>query len=78
LFSSHTDVRILIRRTIYGVALGGPLCLVGRVMGLGFGDLAGSKAMITVVISGLVMVVLQFVIAKEWLREVRPAFGGAL
>ena len=67
-----------IRRIIYAVALSIPLCLVGRVMGAGFGELSVSKAMIALVISGLMMVVLQYVMAKTWLREVRPTVGRVL
>ena len=64
-----------IRRIIYAIALGVPLCLVGRVMGVGLGELSGIKAVFALVISGLVMVLFQYVMAKEWLHEVRHAVG---
>jgi len=48
------------------------------VMGVGFGELSEIKAVIALVISGLMMVVLQYIMAKAWLREVRLAVGGAL
>ncbi|MEK7763722.1 MAG: hypothetical protein AAB433_19290, partial [Nitrospirota bacterium] len=68
-------VRWPIRRIMYAVALSIPLCLVGRVMGVGFGELSEIKAVIALVISGLMMVVLQYVMAKTWLHEVRSAVG---
>ena len=64
-----------IRRIIYAIALGVPLCLVGRVMGVGLGELSGIKAVFALVISGLVMVLFQYAMAKEWLHEVRHAAG---
>jgi len=64
-----------IRRIMYALALGVPLCLVGRLMGVGLGELSVSKAAVALVISGLVMVLFQYVMAKEWLREVRQAAG---
>lgn len=67
-----------IRRIIYAAALGVPLCLMGRAMGVGLGELSESKAVLALVISGLVMVLLQYVMAKEWLREVRPVVGRGL
>ncbi len=42
-------------------------------MGVGLGELSESKAMIALVISGTVMVFLQYVMAKEWIRQIRPA-----
>lgn len=65
-----------VRRILYAAALALPLCLLGRVMGTGFGELSESKAMIALVISGLVMVLLQYVMAKKWLHQGRPAAGG--
>lgn len=67
-----------IRRIMYAAALGVPLCLMGRVMGTGLGELSESKAVIALVTSGMVMLLLQYVLAKEWLREVRPAVGRSL
>jgi O-antigen/teichoic acid export membrane protein len=67
-----------IRRIMYAVALSIPLCLVGRVMGVGFGELSEIKAVIALLISGLMMVVLQYVMAKTWLREVSLAVGRVL
>jgi O-antigen/teichoic acid export membrane protein len=65
-----------VRRILYAAALALPLCLLGRAMGTGFGELSESKAMIALVISGLVMVLLQYVMAKKWLHQGRPAAGG--
>jgi O-antigen/teichoic acid export membrane protein len=65
-----------IRRILYAAALAVPLCLLGRAMGAGFGELSESKAMIALVISGLAMVLLQYVMAKKWIRQGRPAVGG--
>ena len=67
-----------IRRIMYAVVLSIPLCLMGRVMGVGFGELSESKAVIALVISGLMMVVLQYIMAKAWLHEVRLAVGRVL
>ena len=67
-----------IRRIMYALALGVPLCLVGRLMGVGFGELSESKAVIVLVISGLMMMVLQYIMAKVWLREMRLAVGRVL
>jgi len=67
-----------IRRIIYALALGVPLCLVGRLMGVGLGDLSESKAVVALVISGLLMLLLQYVMAKEWLREGHSAVGRSL
>jgi O-antigen/teichoic acid export membrane protein len=64
-----------IRRILYAAALAVPLCLLGRAMGAGFGELSESKAVIALVISGLAMVLLQYVMAKKWLRQGRPAVG---
>ncbi|MGZ8404977.1 MAG: lipopolysaccharide biosynthesis protein [Nitrospira sp.] len=58
-----------VRRILYAAALAVPLCLLGHAMGTGFGELSESKAMIALAISGLVMVLLQYVMAKEWLRQ---------
>ena len=62
-----------IRRIMYAAVLAVPLCLMGWAMGVGFGELTESKAVIALMISGLVMVLLQYVMAKEWIREVRSA-----
>lgn len=67
-----------VRRILYAVAFGIPLCLLGRVLGVGFGVLSESKAVVALVISGLVLVLFQYVMAKEWLREVRPVARGSL
>lgn len=67
-----------IRRIMYALVLGVPLCLVGRLMGVGLGELSESKAVIALVISGLVMVALQYIMAKAWLREMRLAVGRVL
>ncbi len=65
-----------VRRILYAAALAVPLCLLGPAMGTGFGELSESKAMIVLVISGLVMVLLQYVMAKEWLRQGRHEISG--
>jgi O-antigen/teichoic acid export membrane protein len=65
-----------VRRILYATALALPLCLLGRAMGTGFGELSESKAMIALVISGLVLVLLQYVMAKEWLRQGRHEVSG--
>ena len=65
-----------VRRILYAAALAVPLCLLGRMMGIGFGELSEGKAMIALVISGLAMVLLQYVMAKEWLRQSRPEGSG--
>lgn len=57
---------------MYAAALAVPLCLLGRAMGTGFGQLSESKALLALVISGLAMVFLQYVMAKEWIRQIRP------
>ena len=61
-----------IRRILYATALAVPLGLLGRVMGLGLGELSDGEAMIALVISGLTTVLLQYVMAKEWIRRIRP------
>jgi O-antigen/teichoic acid export membrane protein len=61
-----------VRRIAYALVLAVPLCLLGRAMGAGFGEVSQHKAMLALVISGLVLVFLQYVMAKEWLRQVRP------
>jgi len=66
-----------VRRIMYAAALGVPLCLLGRAMGVGFGELSESKAMGALVISGLAMVFLQYVMAKEWIRQIRPVIVSA-
>ncbi len=65
-----------VRRILYAAALAVPLCLLGRAMGAGFGELSEGKAIIALVISGLAMVFLQYVMAKEWIRQVRPEVSG--
>ncbi len=65
-----------VRRILYAAALAVPLCLLGHAMGTGFGELSESNAMIALVISGLVMVLLQYVMAKEWLRQGRHEVSG--
>jgi O-antigen/teichoic acid export membrane protein len=65
-----------IRRILYAAALAVPLCLLGRLMGVGFGELSEGKAMIALVISGLTMVFLQYVMAKDWILQVRPEVSG--
>ena len=65
-----------VRRIVYAAALAVPLCLLGRAMGAGFGELSEREAMIALVISGLATVFLQYVMAKEWLRQVHPEVGG--
>ena len=45
-------------------------------MGAGFGELSEGKAMVALVISGLVMVFLQYVMAKEWICQVRHEVSG--
>jgi len=66
-----------VRRIMYAVALAVPLCLLGRAIGAGFGELSESKAVVALVISGLAMVFLQYVMAKEWIRQVRPVIDKA-
>lgn len=61
-----------VRRILYAVALALPLYLLGRGMNVGFGELSQSKALVAVAVSGLAMVVLQYVMAKEWIRRIRP------
>ncbi len=65
-----------VRRILYAVALAVPLCFLGRAMGAGFGELSEGKAMVALVISGLVMVFLQYVMAKEWICQVRHEVSG--
>lgn len=65
-----------VRRIMYAVALAVPLCLLGRAMGIGFGELSGREAVIALVISGSATIGLQYVMAKEWLRQVHPEAGG--
>lgn len=65
-----------VRRILYAAVLAVPLCFLGRVMGVGFGELSESEAMIALIISGLAMVLLQYVMAKEWLRQGRPEVSG--
>jgi Na+-driven multidrug efflux pump len=66
-----------VRRIMYAAALAVPLCLLGRAMDAGFGQLSESKALLALVISGLAMVFLQYVMAKEWIRQVRPVVDKA-
>lgn len=61
-----------IRRILYAAALGAPLYLMGWIMRVVLGELNDSEAVIALTISGLLMVGLQYVMAKSWLREVRP------
>lgn len=65
-----------VRRILYAVALGIPLCFMGRAMGAGFEELSESKAMIALVISAFAMVILQYVMAKKWLRQGRAKVSG--
>jgi O-antigen/teichoic acid export membrane protein len=64
-----------VRRIMYAGALAVPLCLLGQVMGMGFGEVSEIKAVVALVISALAMVFLQYVMAKEWIRQVRPVTG---
>ena len=68
---SHRALPIVwpIQRIMYAVALSIPLCLLGWAMDLGFGVLSESKALIALVISGLIMTLLQYVMAKKWLTS---------
>ncbi|OQW30828.1 MAG: hypothetical protein A4E19_08750 [Nitrospira sp. SG-bin1] len=65
-----------VRRMLYAAALAVPLCLLGRAMGIGFGELSDGKAMAALAISGLAMVLLQYAMAREWIRHV-PGIGRA-
>ena len=65
-----------VRRIMYAAALAVPLCLLGRAMGVEFGELSEREAIIALVISGVATVFLQYVMAKEWLRQVHPEVGG--
>jgi O-antigen/teichoic acid export membrane protein len=65
-----------VRRIMYAAALGVPLCLMGGIMG--FGEISQSEALIALVISSLVMGLLQYAMAKEWLHEMRPAVQSGL
>lgn len=64
-----------VRRIMYALALGIPLVLLGRLMAVGFGEISESTAVMTLVFSGLVMMVMQYFMSKEWLREVHPVVG---
>ncbi|MBK9308915.1 MAG: hypothetical protein IPM58_17905 [Nitrospira sp.] len=64
-----------VRRIRYAIALAVPLYLLGRAMGVGFGEVSEAEAMVALVISGLTMVFMQYVMAKEWIRQVRPVAG---
>lgn len=66
-----------LRRITYAAASAVPLCLLGWAMGAGLGDLSGSKAVTALMVSGLVMVFLQYIMAKEWLHQIRPVVGRA-
>jgi hypothetical protein len=67
-----------VRRMVYAGALAVPLCLLGHVMSVGFGEVSESKAIVALVISALAMVFLQYVMAKEWIRQVHPVADGVL
>ncbi len=77
---SHRALPIVwpVRRIMYAATLSVPLCLTGWMIGVGLGELSESKAVIALVISGLLMVLLQYVMAKEWLREVQPVAWNGL
>lgn len=64
-----------IRRIVYAAALGAPLCVLGWVMRAGLGEITDGKAAIALLISGSMMVLMQYVMAKEWLLKVRPSVG---
>ncbi|MBX3326789.1 MAG: hypothetical protein KF682_12890 [Nitrospira sp.] len=59
-----------VRRILYAVALGLPLCFLGWIMAAGFGDLSAGKAAVALLISGLTMTMFQYLMAKEWLHQV--------
>ncbi len=61
-----------VRRILYAAALGVPLCLMGWTMRMVLGELNDRGAVIALTISCLLMVGLQYAMAKSWLREVRP------
>lgn len=63
-----------IRRITYAVALSIPLCFLGHGMGM-VGELSKGKALIALVVSGLAMMFVQYIMAKEWLRRIRPVEG---
>lgn len=66
-----------VRRIMYAAVLAVPLWVLGRAMDVGFGELSESKAVIALVISGAAMVFLQYVMAKGWIRRIRPAIQSA-
>lgn len=61
------------RRIAAAVALGVPLGLMGHILGAVLGELTESKAGLALAVSALAMLLLQYAMGKEWLREVRPA-----
>lgn len=65
------------RRVVIAVALGVPLGLMGHVLGSMLGELTAGKAMLALVLSTAVMLLLQYAIGKNWLREVRPVVEAA-
>jgi O-antigen/teichoic acid export membrane protein len=61
-----------IRRIVLAAAFGIPLALMGRLMALGFGEVTDAKAAIALACSGFVMIVMQYLMSKEWFHEVSP------
>lgn len=64
-----------VRRIVVAVALGVPLGFMGHVLGALLGDLTAGKAVLALAVSVLVMVLFQYAMGKEWLREMHPAVG---
>lgn len=64
-----------IRRILYAAALGVPLCGLAWGMRAGLGELSPGKALGALAVSGLALVCCQYLMAKQWLREVRPMAG---
>lgn len=59
-----------VRRILYAVALGLPLCFLGWIMTAGFGNLSAGEAAVALLISGLTMAMFQYLMAKEWLHQI--------
>jgi O-antigen/teichoic acid export membrane protein len=61
------------RRIAIAIALGVPLVLMGHILGAALGDLTENEAGMALTISALAMLLLQYAMGKDWIRQVRLA-----
>ena len=66
------------RRILAALALGLPLGLMGHLMDTSLGELTEGRALLALASSATVMVLLQYAVAKVWLRKAYPVLKGAV